>query len=374
MPDDIPARQAGRRLLRLVSCGSVDDGKSTLIGRLIAETGSVSDDQLEALATLSRRYGTTGDQLDYALPLDGLESEHGQGITIDVAYRYFVTARRDFIVADAPGHEQYTRNMVTGASNADLALLLVDARRGLSTQTMRHARIAALLRLQHVVLAVNKMDLVEFDRQAFARIEAAFAELSARSVRHRDQHSDLRARRRQRDQAERPYAVVRGRDDHPASGGGRRCAPETASPARFLVQNVVRRDGDQRCYSGLLASGSLGVGDAVVVARSGRATRVSRIIGLDGDVERALPGQAATIELADHLDVGRGDIVAAAMRRRRSPTSLRPNWSRSTSIRSCPGEPTPCRSEPNPLRRSSRRSGTWSGSRPASTSPPERST
>ena len=311
MPDDIPARQAGRRLLRLVSCGSVDDGKSTLIGRLIAETGPVSDDQRKALATLSRRYGTTGDQLDDALLLDGLESEHEQGITIDVAYRYFGTARRDFIVADAPGHEQYTRNMVTGASNADLALLLVDARRGLSTQTMRHARIAALLRLQHVVLAVNKMDLVEFDRQAFARIEAAFAELSAQLGFATVTSIPICAR--DGDNVTRPSArmpwyagatIIRHLEEADVE------PLEMASPARFLVQNVVRGDGGQRCYSGLLASGSLGVGDAVVVARSGRATRLSRIIGSNGDLERALPGQAATIELADHSDVGRGDIIA----------------------------------------------------------------
>src|SRR6266550_1353719 len=167
-------------LLRIVACGSVDDGKSTLIGRLISETGSVTDDQLEALAGVSRQYGTTGGELDYALLLDGLEAEREQGITIDVAYRYFSTERRKFIVADTPGHEQYTRNMVTGASTADAAVILVDARKGILTQTRRHTHLISLLGIRHVVLAVNKLDLVDYSQDVFTSVEADYREFTGR--------------------------------------------------------------------------------------------------------------------------------------------------------------------------------------------------
>ena len=269
-PQPRSAATGDREPLRLVACGSVDDGKSTLIGRLLAETRSVPDDQLEALARLSRRYGTTGDDLDYALLLDGLEAEREQGITIDVAYRYFSTERRSFVVADTPGHQQYTRNMVVGASNAELAILLVDVRHGLTTQTKRHSRIAALLGIRHMVLAVNKMDLVGFSQAPFDAIQREFAEFAAPlgvstiAIPVAARYGDNVASRSSRMpwHAGPPLLDVLEAMEIPP------VAP--AAPLRFLVQMVTRAGGSSR----LRRIG--GVGRArprrcVAVARSGAA-------------------------------------------------------------------------------------------------------
>jgi bifunctional enzyme CysN/CysC len=304
-------REVGDRdQLHVVACGSVDDGKSTLIGRLLIETGSVSDDQLERLASLSRRYANATNELEYAFLLDGLEAEREQGITIDVAYRYFATPRRAFVVADTPGHEQYTRNMLTGASTADLALLLVDVRNGITTQTKRHARIAALLGIRHVLLVINKMDLVDHAEPPFASVRDAFLRFAeplgfaaVEAIPVAARHGDNVAQPSPRMTWYRGRTVL----DHLES-------VETASarpPAlRFLVQSVTRANGDFRGLAGLVASGDVGRGDTLAVSGTGRTVRVERIVTLDGDQENAAAGDAVTLVLADHADIGRGDVLA----------------------------------------------------------------
>ena len=302
---------ADRDLLRIVACGSVDDGKSTLIGRLLVETGSVPIDQLTALERLSRRFGTTGDDVDYALLLDGLEAEREQGITIDVAYRFFGTARRAFVVADTPGHEQYTRNMATGASNADLAVLLVDARNGLTTQTMRHSRIVALLGIRRVLLVVNKMDLVGFDpaafyavRQAYERFAATLGPISTAAVPVAARHGDNVAAASTR----MPWydgPTVLSHLEHVDVGA------TGAASMRFPVQAAVRTEDDFRGCAGTVASGTVGRGDRVVVARTGQEVRIERIVTFDGDIARAERGRAVTLVLDAQVDVARGDLLAA---------------------------------------------------------------
>jgi bifunctional enzyme CysN/CysC len=306
--------------LRFLTCGSVDDGKSTLIGRLIADTSGLYEDQVAALREESRRFGTVGDgggnEIDLALLLDGLEAEREQGITIDVAYRFFATPRRAFVVADTPGHRQYTRNMATGASNAELAILLVDARKGLVEQTRRHAAIVSLLGIRHVVLAVNKIDLVGFDEARFREIEAAFAAFAAplgfRSV----VAIPLSARRG--DNVAAPSART------PWYPGPALLAhletvetglEEAGTPLRFPVQWVNRPDGDFRGFAGTVASGRIAVGDRVVVAGSGRASTVARIVSFDGDLPAAAAGRSVTLTLADEIDVRRGDVLAEPRRR-----------------------------------------------------------
>lgn len=298
-------------LLRLVACGSVDDGKSTLIGRLLMETGSVPEDQLMALSRLSRRYGTTGDDLDCALLLDGLESEREQGITIDVAYRYFSTPRRTFIVADTPGHEQYTRNMVTGASNADLAVLLVDVRHGVTIQTMRHSRIVALLGIRHILLVINKMDLVGFDQASFAAVDEAYRKFASslgfdiiETVPVSARFGDNVTKRSGVTSWYNGLTVIEYLEK---AAGGR--ASRTL-PFRYLVQSVTRGERDFRGLAGVVASGCVAEGDEVMVARSGQAARVARILTYDGDLERAEAGDAVTVVLDRHSDVGRGDVIA----------------------------------------------------------------
>lgn len=299
-----------RDQLHVVACGSVDDGKSTLIGRLLVETGSVTDDQLERLSALSRRYGGTANELEYALLLDGLEAEREQGITIDVAYRYFATARRAFVVADTPGHEQYTRNMLTGASTADLALLLVDIRHGVTTQTMRHARIAALLGIRHVLLVANKMDLVEHAERPFVAVRdgfgrfaepLGFAAIAAIPVaaRHGDNVVSLSARM--------PWYRGTTVLEHLESVAATSARPQAL---RFLVQSVIRADGDFRGLAGLVASGNVARGETLTVNGSRRTVRVDRIVTFDGDLEQAASGDAVTLVLADHADVARGDVLA----------------------------------------------------------------
>jgi len=299
-------------LLRLLTCGSVDDGKSTLIGRLLFDCRLLYEDQLAALASDTSRFGTTAPcELDLALLVDGLEAEREQGITIDVAYRYFSTGRRSFIVADAPGHEQYTRNMVTAASTAELAVLLVDARKGLLTQTLRHSHIASLMGIRHVVLAVNKMDLVDWDEEVFGGIAAAYRRFAA----------DINLT----DVTCIPISALRG-DNVAGSSASMRwyagptllahleavetSSDRTAKPFRMPVQWVNRPDQNFRGYSGTIASGAVRPGDRVVVLPSGQTTQVARIVTMDKDLDGAAAGQAITLTIRDDLDIGRGDVIA----------------------------------------------------------------
>ncbi len=301
-------------MLRFITCGSVDDGKSTLIGRLLYESQVLFDDQLAALAVDSKKVGTQGDELDFALLLDGLTAEREQGITIDVAYRYFSTDRRKFIVADTPGHEQYTRNMVTGASTADCAVILIDARKGVLTQTRRHAFIVSLLGIRHIAVAVNKMDLVGFSAQRFAEVEAEVAELAAWIG-----AEDVRCI---------PLSGLRGDNVvTPSEALGWYEGPTLLgylemvdidedvlrrAPFRLPVQWVNRPSLDFRGFAGTVVGGSVSPGDRVVVLPSGRESTVERIVTFDGDLEIAVAGQAVTLTLADEIDISRGDLIAKA--------------------------------------------------------------
>ena len=278
-------------LLRFLTCGSVDDGKSTLIGRLLHDARLLFDDQLEALEADSKRAATTGGALDFALLLDGLVAEREQGITIDVAYRYFATDRRRFIVADAPGHEEYTRNMVTAASVSDLAVVLVDARQGVLVQTRRHVHILALLGVRHVVLAVNKMDLVGFDQARFEEITLAFSAFSVPfhlasivAIPVSARFGDNVAARSDR----APWYVgpsLLGYLENVAAE-----ADLSAAPFRYPVQWVNRDDASFRGYAGTVASGVIRAGDPVVVTRTGQTANVDRIVTFDGDLSVASPG------------------------------------------------------------------------------------
>src|ERR1700686_2910724 len=306
-----------KSLLRFLTCGSVDDGKSTLIGRLLYDSKLVLDDQLAAVARASGRYGTLGEETDLALLVDGLEAEREQGITIDVAYRYFTTPRRAFIVADTPGHEQYTRNMATGASTADLAVVLVDARKGLLTQSRRHSYICALLGIRSVVLAVNKIDLVAWSEQVFDRIVAEYLDFvrplnfsSITPIPMSARYGDNIASRSGRT----PWYDGPSLLDHLETVEVQQIAARL--PLRFPVQWVNRPDLDFRGYAGTLASGSVAVGDNVVVASSGKVSRVERIVTFNGDCDSATAGDAVTITLADKIDIGRGDVLV--------PPQLRP--------------------------------------------------
>lgn len=312
LADEVATRPA----LRFLTCGSVDDGKSTLIGRLLYEKALILDDQLAALESDSRKHGTVGDEVDFALLLDGLEAEREQGITIDVAYRYFSTARRSFIVADTPGHEQYTRNMATGASNADLAVILVDARKGLLTQTFRHSVIVSLLGIRHVVLAVNKIDLVEFDQTIFDAIVAGFRNFAAAldftsitaipiSARRGDNVSSKSART---PWYHGPDLLSYLEDIDVADD-------RKSQPFRMAVQWVNRPHLDFRGFAGTVVSGCVRPGEEVVVAGSGRMTRIQRIMTADRDLDFAQAGDAVTLVLADEVDVARGDMLAAAKHR-----------------------------------------------------------
>ena len=306
-------RRPDRDLLRFLTCGSVDDGKSTLIGRLLFETGQVPEDQLATLERDSRRFGTDGANLDYALLLDGLEAEREQGITIDVAYRYMSTPRRSFIIADTPGHEQYTRNMATGASTCDAAVVLVDAAKGITAQTARHSRIVALFGIRHVILAVNKIDLVADDPSAFEAIRAAYAELVAdlgfRSV------LAIPVSARRGDNLTAPStatpwydgpSLMQALEDLPVADTG------IARPFRMSVQYVNRPDADFRGYAGTIASGEVRVGDALAVCPGGRMATLARILAGDVEVTQAQAGDAVTLELAESVDVARGDVLAPA--------------------------------------------------------------
>jgi bifunctional enzyme CysN/CysC len=306
----------GRGLLRLLTCGSVDDGKSTLIGRLLHDSALIAEDTLATLARDSRRHGTVGEEVDLALLVDGLEAERQQGITIDVAYRYFTTGRRSFIVADCPGHEQYTRNMATGASNAELAIILVDARKGLLAQTRRHSAICALLGIRHVVVAVNKIDLVAFDQAVFDRIVAEYhgfaAALGFRSlvaIPLSGRFGDNVASRSTRT----PWHLGPTLMEHLETVQVEQEAQ--ALPFRFPVQWVNRPNPEFRGYAGTVASGQVAVGDAVVVATSGMAADVARILGPGGDQASASAGEAVTLCLAQEIDIARGDLLAPPAQR-----------------------------------------------------------
>jgi bifunctional enzyme CysN/CysC len=303
---------AHKDLLRFITCGSVDDGKSTLIGRLLHESQMLFEDQLAALEADSRRVGTRGGEIDYALLLDGLSAEREQGITIDVAYRFFATDRRKFIVADTPGHEQYTRNMVTGASTADLAIILVDARNGVLVQTRRHSYLVSLLGIRHVVLAVNKMDLVGYAKERFDTIEAEYRKFAEGIGIHDITCIPLSAVNGDNVvtvSPETPWYTGPSLIEHLETVS---VTDETQDlPFRFPVQWVNRPNLDFRGFSGTVASGMVRVGDRVKALPSGRESTVTRIVTMDGDLEEAVAYQSVTITLADEIDVSRGDVLAS---------------------------------------------------------------
>ncbi|RPE77263.1 sulfate adenylyltransferase subunit CysN [Vulcaniibacterium tengchongense] len=308
-------RHESRDLLRFIACGSVDDGKSTLIGRLLYETRALFEDQLAALEADSRRHGTQDGEIDYALLLDGLSAEREQGITIDVAYRYFGTERRRFVVADCPGHEQYTRNMATGASNADLAVVLVDARKGLLPQTRRHSYIVSLLGIRHVLLAVNKMDLVGYDRAAFEAIAEGYRALAAQLGVPQVQAVPLSALRGDnllRRSPAMPWYRGPSVLEHLETVGIARADRDLGF--RMPVQWVNRPNQDFRGFAGTVAAGEVRPGDEIVALPSGRRSRVARVVTADGDLAVAGEGQAITLTLADELDISRGDVIADARR------------------------------------------------------------
>jgi adenylylsulfate kinase (apsK)/sulfate adenylyltransferase, large subunit len=302
-----------KSLLRFITCGSVDDGKSTLIGRLLHDTKLLLDDQVAALEADSRRHGTQGGDIDFALLVDGLAAEREQGITIDVAYRFFGTDKRKFIVADCPGHEQYTRNMATGASTADLAVVLVDARKGLLTQTRRHSYIVSLLGIKHVLLAVNKMDLVDYDEAVFNDIVAGYRALA--SVLGIPNVTCI------------PLSALKGDNMLERSAATPWYRGETLLEHlenvqiendihdigfRMPVQWVCRPDQDFRGFAGTIVAGSVAPGAEIAVLPSGRRSKVARIVTADGDLAWAGAGQAVTLTLADEIDASRGDVIAAA--------------------------------------------------------------
>ena len=305
-------RQERKGLLRFITCGSVDDGKSTLIGRLLFESKTLFEDQLAALAVDSKKSGTRGGEIDFALLVDGLSAEREQGITIDVAYRFFSTDRRKYIVADTPGHEQYTRNMVTGGSTADLAIILIDARKGVLTQTRRHSYLVSLLGIRHVVLTINKMDLMDYSQEVCQRIEADYRAFATQigiddvlcipmSAVYGDNvfvHSERMPWYRGPSLMEHLETVPV--EQEPAAG-----------PFRLPVQWVNRPNQDFRGFAGVISSGSIQVGDPVVVLPSARVSRVKTIVNGFAEIDRAVAGQAVTVMLADEVDASRGDVIAA---------------------------------------------------------------
>ena len=302
-----------KSLLRFITCGSVDDGKSTLIGRLLHDTKRLLDDQLSNLQADSLRHGTQNGEIDFALLVDGLAAEREQGITIDVAYRFFDTDKRKFIVADCPGHEQYTRNMATGASTAELAIVLVDARKGLLTQTRRHSFIVSLLGIRHVLLAVNKMDLVGYDQAVFDRISAGYRELAGQLGIPNVTCIPLSALRGDNLLEQSPNTPwYRGASvlEHLETVQVERTAAATGF--RMPVQWVCRPDQTFRGFAGSVVSGEVAPGTDIVVLPSGQRSRVARVVTADGDLAQAGAGQAVTLTLTDEIDASRGDVIAAA--------------------------------------------------------------
>jgi bifunctional enzyme CysN/CysC len=310
------AAQEKKSLLRFLTCGSVDDGKSTLIGRLLYDSKTLFEDNLSALEKDSKKFGTDGDNIDFALLVDGLEAEREQGITIDVAYRFFTTDKRKFIVADTPGHEQYTRNMATGASNSELAVVLIDARKGVLVQSRRHSYIASLLGIRHIVLAVNKIDLVDYSQKVFDDIVADYTAFAKdlgfqtmvaipMSARYGDNVIERSAKM--------PWYKGPLLLDHLNT-----VDVDTAladKPFRLPVQWVNRPNLDFRGFSGTISSGRVKPGDQIAVAASGRTSTVKRIVTMDGDLDEGIAGEAVTITLADEIDISRGDILVPAQQR-----------------------------------------------------------
>ena len=308
------AQQEAKELLRFITCGSVDDGKSTLIGRLLYESKQIFDDQLDALESDSKRHGTQGERIDFALLVDGLSAEREQGITIDVAYRFFGSAKRKFIVADTPGHEQYTRNMVTGASTADLAVLLVDARKGVLTQTRRHSYLARLVGVRHFVLAVNKMDLVDYDQGAFDATCADYRAFAA-SIGIADWAaipvSGLNGDNVMSRSAATPWYDGPSLLEH-LDTVELDVAADAQKPLRMAVQWVNRPNQNFRGFSGQIATGKMAPGGEVRILPSGRVTHIDKIATMDGDLKQAVAGQSVTVTLTDEVDCSRGDVIAAA--------------------------------------------------------------
>ena len=308
----LPTKEQPRPLLRFLTCGSVDDGKSTLIGRLLYDAERLFSDHLAALAKDSLRHGTVGKDLDFALLVDGLQAEREQGITIDVAYRFFATERRRFIVADTPGHEQYTRNMATGASTSELAVILVDARKGLLVQTRRHAFITSLLGIEHVVLAVNKMDQVDFDEAVFRSLVESWGAFAGPlgwktqvAIPISARHGDNVAKRSDRAPWYEGPSLLEHLETVEIDEGEER-------PFRFPVQWVNRPHAEFRGLAGTIAAGRIAPDDSVVVARTGMVTRVRRIVTWDGDLPSAKAGDAVTLVLDDEVDASSGDLLVAA--------------------------------------------------------------
>jgi sulfate adenylyltransferase large subunit len=300
-------------LLRFLTCGNVDDGKSTLIGRLLHDSKMIFEDQLAAIKSDSKKFNTTDQEFDLALLVDGLQSEREQGITIDVAYRYFSTDKRKFIIADCPGHEQYTRNMATGASNCELAVVMIDARNGVQTQTRRHSFIVSLLGIKHVIVAVNKMDLVEYDQAVYRRIKADYKQFAEQL-----NIPDVRFV---------PLSALRGdnvversekMDWYPGATlmqlleTVKVAADKNLQVFRMPVQYVNRPNLDFRGFCGTIASGVIHVGDKVVAYPSGKSSAVARIVTADGDLTEGVVGQAVTLTLADEIDISRGDVLVKA--------------------------------------------------------------
>ena len=303
-----------KSLLRFITCGSVDDGKSTLIGRLLYDSKMIFEDQLEALQADSKRVGTQGQEIDFALLVDGLAAEREQGITIDVAYRFFATEKRKFIVADCPGHEQYTRNMFTGASTADLAVMMIDARKGVLVQTRRHSYLCNLIGIKNIVLAVNKMDLIDYDQAKYDAIVADYAAFAAEigiknfvampiSGFQGDNITTL--------SENTPWYSGKPLIEHLESVEINN-ETDQAKPFRLPVQWVNRPNLDFRGFSGLISSGSVKPGDAVRVLPSGKTTTVSKVVTLDGDLDTAVAGQSITVCFADEVDCSRGNVIATA--------------------------------------------------------------
>ncbi len=308
------AQHQSKSLLRFITCGSVDDGKSTLIGRLLYDSKMIFEDQLAALESDSRRVGTQGQEIDFALLVDGLAAEREQGITIDVAYRFFATEKRKFIVADTPGHEQYTRNMVTGASTADLAVILIDARKGVLTQTRRHSYLAHLIGIRHIVLAVNKMDLIGYDRAKFDAIVADYGAF-ATSIGIEGftaiplsgfKGDNIASRSDNTPWYDGPPLIEHLEQVELDSEAA------AARAFRLPVQWVNRPDLDFRGFAGLIASGTVRPGDPVRILPSGRTTTIARIVTMDGDLPHAVAGQSVTLTLSDEVDCSRGDVIVAA--------------------------------------------------------------
>lgn len=307
-----------KSLLRFITCGSVDDGKSTLIGRMLYESKMIFEDQLAALERDSKKVGTQGEEIDFALLVDGLASEREQGITIDVAYRFFSTARRKFIVADTPGHEQYTRNMATGASTAELAIILIDARRGVLTQTRRHSFIVSLLGIRKVVLAINKMDLMDYSQEVFERIDADYRAFAAGLGQDGVAPFEILSI---------PVSALKGDNIvEPSTSMPWYLGPtllehletvpvdddSAAQPFRLPVQWVSRPNHEFRGFAGQVSGGTIRKGERIRVQPSGRESTVARIVTQDGDLDEAVSGQSITLTLADEIDISRGDLISAA--------------------------------------------------------------